>query len=195
MMAQVNARDAEDAELTHHLAAIAGGDRGAFAALYALTSGKLYGVAVRVTGDREAAADVVQDAYLTVWRQAAKFDRAKGPALTWLAVVVRNQAIDALRKKRPIAVDDTILNAEADNAPPPDTAAGSRQAARMVDEALRGLPDNMGQAVRLAYLRELTIAEVAAELGAPQNTVKSWLRRGLARLATVLPADALNVRG
>lgn len=191
-MARDNNGGALDADLTQHLAAIALGNRAAFAALYGLTSSKLYGVAVRVVGDREIAADVVQEAYLTVWRRAAKFDRDKGPALTWLAVIVRNQGIDVLRKKQPVAVADDVLASEPDDKPPADVTVGARQMARLINDALTALPENMHRAVRLGYLQDRSIAEVADELGAPVNTVKSWMRRGLMRLQRELPADALD---
>ncbi len=194
-MTRGNDGAALDAALTRHLTAITQGDRAAFAALYDLTSAKLYGVAVRVVGDREIAADVVQEAYLTVWRRAAKFDRAKGPALTWLAVIVRNQGIDVLRKKTPVAVADEVLAGTPDDGPPPDAAVASGQAARLVRDAMAALPENMHRALALSYLHDLSIAEVAAELDAPANTVKSWLRRGLARLHRELPADAREALG
>ena len=84
------------ADLAQALAAVAGGDRGAFERVYTATSAKLFGVCLRVLPDRDEAEDVLQEVYATVWRKAGQFDASRASPITWLAMIARNKAIDRL---------------------------------------------------------------------------------------------------
>src|SRR5690348_8617466 len=97
------------ATLNGLVAATARKDEAAFAALYNLTKRRLFGVALTVLRRRDLAEDVLQEAYIRVWRNAARFDPARGTALTWMATIVRNLAIDAMRSAAAVKGDDSAL--------------------------------------------------------------------------------------
>jgi RNA polymerase sigma factor (sigma-70 family) len=160
----------------------------AFRELYELTAGKLYGLALRVVGRREAAEDVLQEAYLNVWRVAGSYRQALSPPLAWLGVVVRSRALDYLRRRASERADTTLeLDAQlaetvpGDAANPMDTRQAS-EAAWALHECLRKLEGRQREVLSLAYLRDLSHAELAAQLRLPLGTVKTWIRRGLDQL-------------
>ena len=161
----------------------------AFRRLYDLTSPKLYGVALRVVGNREWAEDVLQDAYLCMWRIADTYRASLSPPLAWMGVVVRSRALDFLRRRtaerldkaQPLegTVNETV--ADESNASPKDTAQASEQAWAL-HECLRKLEAKQREVVSLAYLRDLSHSELAEQLRLPIGTVKSWIRRGIEQL-------------
>ena len=159
----------------------------AFRQLYDLTSSKLYGVALRVVGNREWAEDVLQDAYLQVWRIADTYRASLSPPLAWLGVVVRSRALDFLRRRsaerldaaRSFELDENDTPSDAQS--PMDTAQASEQAWAL-HECLRKLEARQREVVALAYLRDLSHSELAQQLELPLGTVKTWIRRGLEQL-------------
>jgi RNA polymerase sigma-70 factor, ECF subfamily len=160
-------------------------DRAAFAALYARTSSKLFAIALRIMRQREWAEDVLQESFVGVWQRAGDYDPARGSAIGWLVTIVRHCAIDQQRRRgrRPEgrSAPEEVLTALAapDSA---DSAAGLRALQRCLDE----LDQQPRRAVLLAYCYGLTREELAARLGVPLGTVKSWLRRSLERLQKCL---------
>ena len=160
----------------------------AFRRLYELTSSKMFGVALRIVGHREWAEDVLQDAYLYVWRSADGYRAALSPPLAWLGVVVRSRALDFLRRRRSERIDTAeSLDGEAgdtladDAESPMDTAHASEQAWAL-HECLRKLESRQRQLLSLAYLRDLSHGDLAQQLGLPLGTVKTWIRRGIEHL-------------
>lgn len=160
----------------------------AFQALYDLTSSKMYGLALRVTGKRDWAEDVLQEAYLQVWRVAGSYRSALSPPLAWLGILVRSRALDFLRRRASERADaaqelDTALEEtlQGDSANPMDTRQAS-EAAWALHECLRKLEARQRQVVSLAYLRDLSHSELAEQLSLPLGTVKTWIRRGLEQL-------------
>jgi RNA polymerase sigma-70 factor (ECF subfamily) len=165
------------------LQSCASGDRAALQTLYAATAPQLFGLALSILRSRELAEDVVQDSFILVWRNARTFDPGRGPAMPWLARIVRNQCFDLLRRRgREAPLDDKLMQSWEDPAPgPADLSALSRDAQRLrscLDELDAGPRNSM----ILAYYEGLTFAEVAGRLGVPLGTVKSWMRRSLVRL-------------
>jgi len=160
-------------------------DRAAFAALYAQTSAKLFGVALRIMRQREAAEEVLQESFVAVWQRAEDYDPARGAAMGWLVMIVRHCAIDQLRRNsaRPesrSAPEEALLTlVSPDNA---DSRAELGALQRCLDE----LDPQPRRAVLLAYCYGLTREELAAHLAVPVGTVKSWLRRSLERLKRCL---------
>lgn len=154
------------------LARIAEGDRRAFRQLYDQAAGRMLASARRILGDTALAEDAVQDAFLRIWRSAAKFDPARGVALAWMGRIVRNAAFDRLPRDR-----DADRADEIEIAVMPVEPADAR-----VGQCLKKLPEQQGKAMVLMYVHGLTHPELAAHLGAPLGTVKSWVRRGLATL-------------
>jgi len=160
----------------------------ALRALYDLTAGKLFGLALKVTGRRDWAEDVLQEAFLTIWRSAADYRATLSPPLAWMGMVVRSRALDFLRRRtsaRADAVqelDDAVTESVAGDGPDPaDTAQASEQAWAL-HECLRKLEGRQREVVSLAYLRDLSHAELAEQLQLPLGTVKTWIRRGLDQL-------------
>lgn len=160
----------------------------ALRALYDMTSSKLYGVALRVVGNREWAEDVLQDAYLNIWRIAPDYRQALSPPMAWMGVIVRSRALDFLRRRASeradanLELDEAISETVAGDSPNPmDTSQASEQAWAL-HECLRKLEAKQREVVSLAYLRDLSHSELAEQLKIPLGTVKTWIRRGLEQL-------------
>jgi RNA polymerase sigma factor (sigma-70 family) len=156
--------------------------------LYDRTSSKLYGLALRVVGNREWAEDVLQETYLTVWRIAADYRASLSPPMAWLGLIVRSRALDFLRRRTSeradagVELDDAIADTTAGDAPDPmDTTQASEQAWAL-HECLRKLEGRQREVVSLAYLRDLSHGELAEQLKLPLGTVKTWIRRALEQL-------------
>lgn len=169
-------------ELVALLQSIAGGDRSALATLYRRTSGKLYGICMRLLGSEAEAEDVLQDVYVTVWQKAGRFDSAKASPITWLAVLARNKAIDRLRLRR-IATTHIDEAAEvADDSPSAfDLLERDEENARL-GGCLEELDDRQRTMIREAFVEGATYSELADREAVPLGTMKSWIRRGLLRL-------------
>jgi RNA polymerase sigma-70 factor (ECF subfamily) len=181
--------DAE--QLARLLSATAGGDQRAFRELYEAASPHLYGLLVRMLKRRDWAEEALQDCFLKIWQKAETYAVAKGAPLTWLMTVARYRALDLLRVKRPEVEmpeeEDAPPMAFADDtaADPLDRAVESEGLGRL-DECMKGLQEEQRDAVLLSYYEGYTHQELAQRLQAPLGTVKSWVRRGLARLRECL---------
>jgi RNA polymerase sigma factor (sigma-70 family) len=156
--------------------------------LYDLTSTKLYGLAMRVVGNREWAEDVLQETYITLWRVAGDYRAALSPPMAWMGVIVRSRALDFLRRRASeradaaLELDDAISETVAGDSPNPmDTTQASEQAWAL-HECLRKLEARQREVLSLAYLRDLSHSELSQQLKLPLGTVKTWIRRGLDQL-------------
>ncbi len=156
--------------------------------LYDLTSARLYGVALRIVTNREWAEDVLQDAYLNIWRIAGAYRGALSPPLAWMGVIVRSRALDFLRRRASeradagLELDAAISETVAGDAPDPlDTSQASEQAWAL-HECLRQLEARQREVLSLAYLRDLSHSELAQQLKVPLGSVKTWIRRGIEQL-------------
>jgi RNA polymerase sigma factor (sigma-70 family) len=156
--------------------------------LYDLTSRKLYGLALRVVGKREWAEDVLQEAFLTIWRAAGDYRAPLSPPMAWMGLVVRSRALDFLRRRTSeradtaLELDDALGETLAADVPGPlDTSQASEQAWAL-HECLRKLESRQREVLSLAYLRDLSHSELAEQLKLPLGTVKTWIRRGLEQL-------------
>jgi RNA polymerase sigma-70 factor (ECF subfamily) len=166
----------------------AGEAEAALRELYDLTSSKLYGVALKVAGNREWAEDVLQEAYLNIWRIAGDYRTALSPPMAWMGVIVRSRALDFRRRRASdradavLELDDAISETVAgDSADPMDTTQASEQAWAL-HECMRKLEARQREVLSLAYLRDLSHGELAQQLKLPLGTVKTWIRRGLEQL-------------
>jgi RNA polymerase sigma-70 factor (ECF subfamily) len=165
------------------LARIAEGDRAALRALYAATSSKLFGVCLRILSDREESEDVLQDVYVTIWRRADRFDPARASVTTWLSTIARNRAIDRLRARGPLARSQPVEDLEiADEAPGAEALLVASDDAARLDACLGELDARTQAAIRTAFLEGVTYEALARRMDTPLGTVKSWIRRGLARM-------------
>lgn len=179
-----------DAEL---LAGIAHQDEASLAALYDRYHRLAFSLALRVVHDRGCAEDVVQDAFLSVWRRAGSFVEGRGSARTWLTSIVRNRAIDVVRARRESDADDeAVLLALRDGAPSVIEQVTATLDRDIVRAAIAELPIEQQRAIAMAYFEGLTHSEIAGATGLPLGTVKSRIRLGLARLRDALLAAGLN---
>ena len=161
------------------VSAIRSGDQGAMAALYDRYSSVVYSVALRVLGDTGAAEDVQQEVFLQLWRNPGAFDASRGNLGAWLAVISRNRAIDALRKRRPENdLEDVVLSVVPDMAGDADRS----RVAETVRGLLAAMPAAQRTALEMAYYQGLTHTEIAAKTGEPLGTIKTRIRAGLTAL-------------
>jgi RNA polymerase sigma-70 factor (ECF subfamily) len=167
-------------ELVWLLGAVAKGDAAAFERLYNATRSKLYGVLLRILGRPELAEDVMQETYLKVWKMADKFDPAQASPITWMVAIARNRAIDIVRKRKEISIEE---EPEAQNVASESPAPLAR---REMTEELRRLLSCLGKLdpekqriVLLAYYSGWSREQLSTKLDIPVNTIKTWLRRSL----------------
>lgn len=176
--------------LARQLAAAASGDRVAFKAVYEATSAKLFGVAMALVRRRDLAEEVLQEAYLTIWRKASLYAPEKGTPEAWMAAIVRHRAIDRLRAGQRNAVDlaRTDEDFEARLAAVAEPGAADDAWAASLRQCLERLGDKQRQAILLAFYFGLTHEELAVQMDAPVGTVKSWVRRGLLQIRDMMEA-------
>ena len=176
------------------LARVASGDLAALEELYDRYRTMAYSLALRITADPAAAEDVVQDAFLGVWRNVARYAEGRGSVRTWFLSIVHHRAIDAIRRRRPVA---ELPDPEAGPSPAalriPDvwSEVAGRLDAAAIRRALASLTDVQREALELGYFGGLTQLEIAERTGAPLGTVKSRVRLGLLALREALSAEVL----
>jgi len=193
----------EGPSLQELLARTAGGDHGAFEEVYRRTHAHLFGVSLRMLGREQAAEDVLQEAFVSVWKNAGGYrshiDGQEIQPMTWLIAIVRNKSLDALRsrarrKESELPADDSLDDegvAGRDSAPSAlDLLTQAAQALR-IEGCINGLDGSHRQSLALAYYQGLSHSEVAAQMGAPLGSVKAWIRRGLEKLKACLSAQGL----
>jgi RNA polymerase sigma-70 factor (ECF subfamily) len=167
------------------VARIDGRDADALASLYDRYSARLMGLAHRILGDTGEAEEVLQEAFLYVWRSASSFDATRGTVLAWLLVITRSRAIDRVRARRPV-VRGTVrgLDEVAERPSPQDVEADSagRQWEALCRSAIAELPEDQRRVLELAYFEGMTQQEIAAETQTPLGTVKTRVRLGLMKL-------------
>ncbi|URW74650.1 sigma-70 family RNA polymerase sigma factor [Sphingomonas donggukensis] len=169
------------ARLNADVVRVAAGDRAALQRVYDATSAKLFGICLRISGDREAAEDALQDTFLKVWRRANRFDAARASAITWLCLLARGTAIDARRVTMRTAAGMGAVAEHAlveGQAPEIDALA--------LENCLSLLDDGQQQFIRSAYFDGYSYAELAQQAAMPLATMKSRIRRGLLALRRCL---------
>ena len=177
-----------DTILTALIDRVALADEKALRELYELTSGKLYGVAVRVVTNRDWAEDVLQEAFINIWRIAGDYKASLSPPMAWMALVVRSRGLDFLRRRasdradKMQELDDIISDTIEGDSPNPMDAAMASEQARVLHQCMGQLNNKQREVVSLAYLRDLSHGELAEQLKLPLGTVKTWIRRGLEQL-------------
>ncbi len=178
-------------------ARVADGDRGAFLALYDLTSPKVYGLALKMMVDPMAAEEVVQEAFLKVWTRAETFRPGRGSFMGWLLTITRHVALDRLRRaaRKPQLVE------------PPDPETGWEpmlgDSVSRTDEArwkslyfaVQSLPDEQRAAITCAYYHGMSHSQISQYLGVPLGTVKTRLRLGMEKLRQVWFEPMGDARG
>jgi RNA polymerase sigma-70 factor (ECF subfamily) len=174
-------RQLSDAELWARARA---GDTGAFATVYDRHAAGAYGVARRIVRSPTTAQDVVQEAFLSLWR-ADSYVPEKGSLRTFLLSIVRNRAIDALRREHRCSTEDYRDDSAVLGLPGADRTDAEverREMVRFLRAALAKLPDAQHRAVELAFFGDLTHHEIALQLDEPIGTIKGRIRLGLEKL-------------
>jgi RNA polymerase sigma-70 factor (ECF subfamily) len=161
-------------------------DPEAFEVLYDRHGGAAYSLAYRVVGDRAAAEEVTQEAFISVWRSGARFDATRGSVRSWLLSVVRNRAIDFLRSKAGKApkldFDDESVLEQRPAAERTEEEALRRETATEVRGAIGNLPGEQAKVIELAYFGGFSHSEIAEILSLPMGTVKGRMRLGLEKI-------------
>jgi RNA polymerase sigma factor (sigma-70 family) len=180
--------DANRSLIVAALVRIPAGDRAALQTVYRLTSAKLFGVCLRILGERSEAEDVLQEVYVTVWRKAADFDAARASPMTWLIATTRTRAIARLRPTNRSRHMDPIEAADgvADGSPVADRALESAQDNARLHTCLDGLEARERAALRGAFFDGNTYEDLAARMSVPLGTMKSWIRRAMIKLKSCL---------
>jgi RNA polymerase sigma factor (sigma-70 family) len=167
-------------------------DRVAFRALYDASSPRLYGLALRILGRRELAEEVLQESFVAIWHHAIDYESSLSAPMTWMTAIVRNRAFDLLRRSRhegdTDAVDRHALESIADLAATPAERMQMSSDAQALADCLASLEDRHREVVGMAFFHDLSYSDVADKLVLPLGTVKTWIRRSLARLHACLSA-------
>lgn len=163
-------------------------DRRAFATLYDRTSAKLFGICLRILGDRAAAEDALQDTFVKIWQRADRFSTGRASAMAWLCAIARNQAIDVVRSRRAGfgTLELDAANELVDPAAGPERLTLAADEGRRIEACLAELDGERAAAVRGAYVEGLSYQELADRYGVPLNTMRTWLRRSLIKLRECL---------
>ena len=179
--------DAEQTRLADLLSRSALGDRAAFADLYAATRSKLFAVSLRICRERPLAEEVLQDSFVNIWNHAGDYAQAKSAPSTWMTAIVRNRSLDVMRRTREEPdVDDTLTATLVDESASPQREAEARAEAHTLRACLQELDPEQRQSIALAFYHGLSHSELADHLRRPLGTVKTHIRRGLARLRDCL---------
>lgn len=177
---------AHQEDLNALIARVALRDRRSFDQLYALTSGRLFAVALRIMKDRAEAEDVLQEAFIRIWQKSDSFRPGQAKAISWLITIVRNLAIDKLRARQMPVAPMEMAHDVADDKPNPETETSNTETRAQLDACLEQLEKTRALAVRSAYVDGFTYQELADRFDTPLNTIRTWLRRSLLRLRNCL---------
>jgi RNA polymerase sigma-70 factor (ECF subfamily) len=178
------------------MARVGDGDAQAFEVIFDRHADAAFSLAYRMCGRRITAEDVVQEAFLSLWRTGARYDRTRGSVRSWVLGVVHNRAIDLFRRDAVRTSRDVSDETAVERIPAPDSTAGEvqrRAQASEVRDALRELPDDQRLVIELAYFGGFSHSEIAEQLSLPAGTVKGRMRLGLTKLRVSLgdPSGAL----
>lgn len=168
---------------------VADGEAQAFEVIFDRHSGAAFSLAYRMCGRRAMAEDVVQEAFLSLWRSGGRYDRRRGSVRTWVLGVVHNRAIDAFRRglvRESRNVSDDGLADQLPAAERTEVEVVRRDEATRVRSALEGLPREQRQVIELAYFGGFTHTEISDMLALPAGTVKGRMRLGLTKLRMAL---------
>jgi RNA polymerase sigma-70 factor (ECF subfamily) len=161
-------------------------DAAAFEVFYDRHGAAAYSLAYRIVGERAAAEDVTQEAFVSIWRSGARYDRARGSVRSWMLGIVRNRAIDLLRSRSSrapkLGFDDEAVLEQRPAEELTDTEALRRETARELRGALGELPGEQSKVIELAYFGGFSQSEIATMVGVPLGTVKGRMRLGLEKI-------------
>ncbi|QKD05258.1 sigma-70 family RNA polymerase sigma factor [Mesorhizobium loti R88b] len=157
-------------------------DRAAFDLLYKHTCAKLFGVCLRIVGDRGEAEEALQEVYVKIWTKADRYAVSELSPISWLVAVARNHSIDLIRARRPSAFDLTAAGDIPDTRPWAEELLIERDQTALLDRCIDNLSIEKAAAIRGAYQQGMSYAELAKRHNVPLNTMRTWLRRSLIKL-------------
>ena len=168
------------------IAQIADGQTGALSELYRRRGGALFRFLQRILGEDPDAEEILQDAFVTIWRRAGGYDPAKSGPLTWMMMIARGLALDRLRQRsRRLSGFERLKSADSGDGAGADMASAQLEAdeqARRLGSALYSLPETQRTAIEMAFYRGCTQEEIARATGEPLGTIKARIRRGMLSL-------------
>ena len=176
-------------ELADLLSRCALRDQRAFAELYRHSSAKLFAVAVRITRRRDWAEEVLQESFVNIWNHASGYTPAKSAPMTWMTAIVRNRALDLLRRPREVELDEEheeLVASLPDEGPGPEELLRQARDAGALADCMKQLTGEQQKSITLAFFYGLSHGELAQQMQKPLGTVKTWVRRGLDRLRDCL---------
>ena len=181
----------------HLMRSFAARDPGAADALYGRFAGRIYGLGLVMLGNDAAAQDLVQDTFVKLWRSAGRYDRSRGKLETWVLLMARSLAIDAIRRRvlEIRTLESVDRSTEIDQGPGPDERAVTVDLTERARRAMSSLPAEQRAALELAYLGGKTSAEISDLEGIPVGTAKTRIRAALLRLRDLLASDIESARG
>jgi len=168
-------------------------EQAALAELYDRFGRPAYGLALRILRDEALAEDAVQEAFLALWRTAARFVPERGKASTWILTLVHRRAVDIVRREERGRADALEQAPEPQSRDTVDEEAWLRLRRERVQDALRKLPDQQREAIELAYYGGFTQSELAERLGQPLGAIKSRMFLGLTRLRELLGEPGMEM--
>lgn len=170
-------------------------DQHAFSQLYRHSSAKLFAVAVRITRRRDWAEEVLQESFVNIWNHASGYNPAKSAPMTWMTAIVRNRALDLLRRPRelePGEDHEELLASIPDESPGPEELLKQAVTAGALADCMKQLTSEQQKSITLAFFYGLSHGELAQQMQKPLGTVKTWIRRGLDRLKDCLDGRGVN---
>jgi RNA polymerase sigma-70 factor, ECF subfamily len=176
------------------LVLVANGDRRAFGRLYDQSCSLLYTLALRILGDKDEAADLLQEVYTEVWCKSARYDVRRGSPIAWLVTLTRSRAIDRLRSRTAKGhgltdpIESTAATTVRDRDPTPFDRHADLEVRTLVAQALSELPKAQKEALELAYYEGLSHTEIATRLNQPVGTIKTRIKLGMSKLKISLRA-------
>ncbi len=185
----------DEESLEHVLARVALGDQAAFSRLYNRTAAKLFGICLRILSQKAEAEEALQESYVKIWRSAGQYVGSTAKPVSWLAAIARNQAVDILRRQKHAshlgldAAENLI-----DDARSPEAVVSGTEERRQIDECLGELEGNDATIIQAAYFGGATYEILAQQSAVPLGTMKSRIRRSLARLRDCLEKRNTTLR-
>ncbi|HET6620391.1 MAG TPA: sigma-70 family RNA polymerase sigma factor [Dongiaceae bacterium] len=191
-MDMLSARSADAAASDGQLLArIARGDQDAVTALYRRLERPLFAFLVKTLQDREAAADVLNETMLDVWRQAGRFE-GKSSVATWIYSIAHHKAISWLRKRRELELDEEAIAGIPDDAPAADSKLAAADLSELIGRLMQKLSVDHRVVLQLAYFQEFSVGQISEILDCPENTVKTRLFYARQRLRALLESEGIQ---
>ncbi|WP_226894647.1 RNA polymerase sigma factor [Luteolibacter marinus] len=173
-----------------------GGCADSFSQLYDLCSGALFGIALGISRNHAEAQEILQDAFVSIWKNAGRYDPSLGSATAWMIHLTRNLSIDRLRKRqrgdelhRKFSEERAVTD---DDAEAPESPLIAAEVAQRVRKAMTGLPRDQQVALNLAFFEGRTQTEIATQLSEPLGTIKSRIRRAMDRVKHLMGENPIT---